>query len=198
MKYIILFISYILQCYATKTLSYSNILKQTIILNNNVPCLYYNETNLNTHTTFSMEHILPRCFLHKCHYHDMHNIVKTLKKINIQRSNYKFVNDKINYDNWKEIQYHNFVNHKNGLFIPNESSRGIISRSLLYMAYEYDYNLSKIIDKDTLIDWYYKHPPCHKEIYHNKIINDIQKKDNIFVSKYNKKTKHIANFLDKI
>lgn len=198
MKYIVLFILYILRCYATKTLSYSNILKQTIILNHNVPYLYCNETNLDIYKSFSMEHILPRCFLQKCHYHDMHNIVKTIKKINIQRSNYKFVDDKNNDDNWKEIQYNNFVNHKNGLFIPNESSRGIISRSLLYMAYEYDYNLSKIIDRETLVNWFHQYPPCQKEIYHNQLINNIQKKDNIFISKYNKRTKHIANFLDKL
>ena len=201
MKFIfsaILFIQ-ILSSFATKTLTYSGFLKQTIVLNPNTPSIYYyekdNEKYSNLH---SMEHILPKCFLQKCHYNDMHNIIRTLNKINIQRSNYKFVNENEIDNNCKQIPYENYVNHKNGLFIPNKSSRGIISRCLLYMSYEYNYNLTKIIDKENLIDWYFQYPPCKKEKYHNKIVTELQRKDNIFISKYKHKSKRIINFFEKL
>jgi endonuclease I len=90
------------------------------------------------------------------------------------------------------------VNHKQKLFIPNTVSRGFISRAILYMSKEYNYIITKIIDKDTLIKWYYSYPPTHCEKYHNEVIQRLQNTNNIFISNYNNKCKSIVKFLEKL
>jgi len=155
------------------------------------------ETNIRKRC--SIEHVIPQSFLQKCHQYDMHNMVKTDRELNTIRSNYKFVDtmDKCD-EKWIPLKYENYVNHKKRMFIPNESSRGLISRSILYMITEYDYSIKKVIDKDVLIKWYHKYPPCEKELYHNQIVREIQKTNNIFISSYNKKSKVINRILEKL
>ena len=94
----------------------------------------------------SAEHIYPQCLLNVKQSNDMHNIIKTLNTLNGNRSNYKFEED---YDlrdkNWLELECNNYVNHKDKIFVPNNDSRGIISRAILYMYKEYNCNPNKII-----------------------------------------------------
>jgi len=65
----------------------------------------------------------------------------------------------------------------------------------MYYKYNYNCDFKKIIDIDTLINWYYKYPPSLSEIYHNNMIKKIQYTDNIFISKYKKI--NLYNFLKK-
>lgn len=209
MKYIytiLMGINLIKNVFSANSISYGSILKDAIVLNTRMPTLYIkNDLNIDKNiyrSAYSMEHILPRSFLDKTHYNDMHNIAKTINELNTVRSNYKYVDE--NYINttrnteWVGLQHDNIVNHKQRLFIPNHCSRGFIARALLYMSYEYEYSLKKIIDTEVLKKWFYQYPPSKNEVYHNKIVCDIQKKDNIFISKYNKKCKKIHQYLSSI
>ena len=147
----------------------------------------------------SAEHIYPQCLLDGKQSNDMHNIIKTLNTLNANRSNYKFRED---YDtkskHWLELECNNYVNHKDKVFVPNNDSRGFISRAILYMYKEYNCNPKKIIDIEILKKWYYNFSPTIDERYHNDIIKRLQNKNNIFISNYNKKNKGIKKILDSL
>ena len=196
---IIMFITTVL---CSNTLKYGSVIKNALIWNNKMPCIY-TDTNYTVDEKYirsmcSMEHILPRSYLQKCHHGDMHNIVRTINELNVKRSNYKYVESKDDSDDWIPLSFDNYVNHKNRLFLPNKASRGFISRAILYMVKEYSYSCNNIIDKEVLINWFYCYPPCAEEKFHNKIVKDIQNKNNIFISSYNKKSKIISQFLHKL
>jgi endonuclease I len=146
---------------------------------------------------YSVEHIFPRCLLQKKDHYDMHNTIRTLNELNVNRSNYKYAdimnieNDK----NWVKLDFDNYVNHKLKLFVPNKASRGFIARAVLYMSKEYDYNPHKIIDKDVLLHWFFNYPPDQAEKHHNEVVKKLQHKNNVFISAYNKKTRSILKYL---
>jgi len=147
----------------------------------------------------SAEHIYPQCLLNVKQSNDMHNIIKTLNTLNANRSNYKFQEDyDIRNKNWLELECNNYVNHKDKVFVPNNDSRGFISRAILYMYKEYNCNPHKIIDIEILKKWYYNFSPTIEERYHNDIIKRLQNKNNIFISNYNKKNKGIKKILDSL
>ena len=60
----------------------------------------------------------------------------------------------------------------------------IVSRAILYIIYKYSINHTKIIDYKNLLLWNIKFPPLNGEIYHNKIVLQIQKSNNVFISEY--------------
>lgn len=180
----------------------TGIIRQTIIFDKNMPSVYLqkipNTYEIPKKNIFSVEHIFPRSHLDKKDWNDMHNLIRTTNDLNVNRSNYKYTDIMTRDDNWIKLDYDNYVNHKERLFIPNTMSRGIISRAILYMTNEYKYNPEKIIDKDILLSWFYQYPPNKYEQYHNDVIHKLQNKSNIFITKYNKKAKHIAKYLEKI
>ena len=153
--------------------------------------------NINHHrinnSPLTLEHIFPKCYMNKKTYHDMHNLFKCNKELNNYRSNYKFsdfdnLNIEMNFNDFKKIsETDNYVSTKHKIFIPEKESRGIISRAIMYMAFEYKYKYNKVINNDVLIEWCLKHPPTKEEIYHNNIVFMKQYKRNIFIDLYNKK-----------
>lgn len=194
---------FITRVLCSNTLKFASIVRNAMVLNNKMPCIYtakdFKMDEKNLRSMCSMEHIFPRSYLEKGDQCDMHNIVRTINELNVMRSNYKYVDEKDDNDeNWIRLNFDNYVNHKNRLFLPNEVSRGFISRSILYMVKEYNYSINKVIDKDVLIKWFYTYPPCAKEKYHNEMVKDLQHKNNIFISSYNKKSKVIHRFIDKL
>jgi len=100
--------------------------------------------------------------------------------------------------NWIDLEYDNKVNHKKKLFIPNKYSRGVIARAILYMSKEYNYCIKKIIDKNILLKWFYQYPPTDSEIYYNEFCKNMQNTNNIFVSKYNKKSLKFAKIFNNL
>lgn len=192
----------ICKVFAGNTIRCTNIFRQTIIFDNKMPSIYLEKAfhvqdNLKD-SVYSIEHIYPRSHLNKKDHHDMHNVVRTLNNLNVNRSNYKYTETLTHDKNWIKLDFDNYVNHKQRLFLPNPISRGFISRAILYMTKEYDYNPEKIIDKETLLQWYYQYPPNQEEKYHNEVIKKLQNKNNIFVSNYNKKCKAIIKFLQNL
>lgn len=177
-----------------------SIIKNIILNDNKMPLIYINKNYAKDdmkNTFFSAEHIYPQSLLNIKQSNDMHNIIKTLNTLNLNRSNYKFYDEYDKYDkNWIMLEYDNYVNHKDKLFIPNNDSKGIISRAILYMYREYKCNPKKIIDVEILKKWYYNFPPKHDEIYHNMVIKRVQNKNNIFISNYNKKNKGVKKLFE--
>jgi endonuclease I len=100
--------------------------------------------------------------------------------------------------NWVALDFGNYVNHKCKMFAPNNYSRGFISRAILYMCREYDYNHKKVIDKDILVKWFFDNPPLKDERYHNEIIHKIQRNHNIFITNYYKKNNVVIKFINKL
>lgn len=189
-------------------LAFNNIVKKTILHDTKMPSIYLENSFLCDNNDarfknkfFSAEHIFPQCQLNNKHKNDMHNIIKTTNTLNVNRSNYMFVDDNdINPKdkNWVALDFGNYVNHKYKVFSPNNYSRGFISRAILYMCWEYDYNHRKVIDTDLLIKWYFQYPPLKEERYHNEIIHRIQRKHNIFITNYFKRSNVILKFIKKL
>lgn len=179
-----------------------NIIKNTILNDSKMPIIYTNKhfSPLEIKNKFlSSEHIYPQCFLNIKQSNDMHNIIKTINTLNVNRSNYKFSEEYDKNDkNWIKLEFNNYVNHKEKIFVPNNDSRGFISRAILYMYNEYNCNPRKIIDIEILKKWHYNFSPSHEEIYHNSVIKRIQNKNNIFISNYNKKNKGIKKIIENL
>jgi hypothetical protein len=177
-----------------------NIIKNTILRDSKMPIIYTNKyfNYAEIKNKFlSAEHIYPQSLLNNKESNDMHNIIKTINTLNVNRSNYRFQEEYYKYDkNWVELEYKNYVNHNEKIFVPNKESRGFISRAILYMYKEYNCNPRKIIDIEILKKWYYNFSPTHEEIYHNDVIKRIQNKNNMFISCYNKKNKGIKKLLE--
>jgi len=177
MIYILLFL--FINMYAT---AFNSL--RTIIMCNSTPTIY---TTTLLNGKLSLEHIFPKSLMYKRHYNDMHNIFKCDAYINNMRSNYKFVEDYNSNSFIKLNNTDNYINTKLKLFKPNDESKGIISRAIMHMCYEYKYDYQKIIDYENLINWFIEYPPTKEEIYHNNIIFQKQKKRNMFIDLYNKK-----------
>jgi endonuclease I len=147
--------------------------------------------NFKITTKPTLEHIFPKCYMDKISYNDMHNIYRCNGEINNMRSNYKYTDFNEfegDINNFKRIdKTTNFISIKNKLFIPEEESRGIIARTIMYISYEYKYKYSKVIDTENLINWCLNYPPSKKEINHNNDVFKIQYKRNKFIDLYNKK-----------
>lgn len=177
-----------------------NIIKNTILNDSKMPVIYINKNFAKEdikNTFFSAEHIYPQSLLNIKQSNDMHNIIRTLNTLNVNRSNYKFHDEYNKYDkNWIQLEYDNYVNHKDKIFIPNNDFKGFISRAILYMYREYKCNPKKIIDIEILKKWYYNFPPKHDELYHNMVVKRIQNKNNIFISNYNKKNKGVKKIFE--
>ena len=199
-KYLLLLINMVY----IKGFAYNNIIKLSIVHDIKMPTIYLEKGFFGDDSKFKgkyfcAEHIFPQCYLNKKHANDMHNIVKTLNTLNVNRSNYMFVEDINRKDkNWEALDFGNYVNHKAKMFSPNNCSRGLISRAILYMCREYDYNHMKVIDKELLVKWFYDYPPLKEERYHNEIIHKIQRNHNIFITNYFKKNGVIIKFINKV
>ena len=193
-----------------RAFTFTNIVKKTILLDTKMPSIYLENSFLDANDAkfknkfFSAEHIFPQCQLDNKHRNDMHNIIKTTNTLNVNRSNYMYVDREAatatsaNDKHWVALDFGNYVNHKYKVFSPNDYSRGFISRAILYMCWEYDYNHKKVIDTDLLIKWYFEYPPLKEERYHNEIIHRIQRKHNIFITNYCKKNSVILKFIKKL
>ena len=187
---------------AKYTVNCNHILRYAIIFDDKMPSAYVDKSlhidDVHKNKKYSVEHIFPRSLLHKKDHHDMHNIIRTINDLNVNRSNYRFTDEITNDKNWIKLDYDNHVNHKMKLFIPNRTSRGFISRAILYMSKEYDYNIHKVIDKDVLVKWFYNYPPELCEKYHNSIIHKLQHKNNVFISQYNKQSKVLLRYIESL
>jgi len=180
---------YFLLINSTISFKFNNIkkIKKLYKINN----LNYDIYNNKYSSYLTSEHIFPQSFTKiypNCKL-DMHNIYLTESLTNSHRSNYKFINEEyfLNLKSDKYLYYNNSKNYKNNklkLFIPSYKSRGLISRSIKYMLYNYEKLLLEdiIIDEETLEKWDIEYPPTEFEYKKNELINEFQGNKNIFIN----------------
>jgi len=173
-------------------------IKNSIIHSYDNPKIYNINLKYIDHSRPTLEHIFPRCYMNKKSHHDLHNIFSCNSIINNNRSNYKFIdNSEINnYPSNTFININdNYLSHKYKVFVPENESKGIISRTIMYMSYTYKYRYDKIIDYENLINWCLMYPPTKEEINHNNIVFKKQYNRNKFIDLYQKKNyyKYILN-----
>lgn len=163
----------------------------------------YNANTCNIkNNIYTIEHIWPKSFLkkHLLSKYDLHNLGITNAFYNVHRSNYKYtdsspiiyslyklnnnmVSIKVNENNNLNSKRYNYKNCALKIFIPIESSRGEIARSILYMSNLYrENNLDKIIDVRLLHQWNIKYPPSEREKRKNKQILKLQGNKNPFIN----------------
>lgn len=200
--HILSFIMIIPSALSSNTIKCTNILRNIIIFDNKMPSIYLgNNLNIDDSirgSVYSMEHIFPRSHMNNKHSNDLHNVIRTMNTLNVNRSNYAYTDILDDDKNWIKLNYDNFVNHKRKLFIPNKSSRGFISRAILYMCKEYEYKPAKIIDNEILLRWFFENPPTKCEKYHNDIIRKMQNTNNIFIANYNKKRRDLIKIINSL
>jgi len=138
--------------------------------------------------------------MNKISYNDMHNIFKCNNYINNIRSNYKFANyNDIKYNSYdlnKVKDSDNYISTSAKIFCPENESKGLISRAIMYMSYEYNLNYKKVIDYDNLINWCLKYPPSEYELIHNQMVYMKQYKKNKFINLYYRK--NYINYISKL
>jgi len=178
-------------------------IKSSIIHSLNNPQIYnINLNKINNLNRPTLEHIFPKCYMSKKSFNDLHNIFSCNGIINNHRSNYKYIDmtDDEYYDNKSDFKIinntDNYYSSKLKLFIPENESKGIIARSIMYISYEYKYRYDKVISYSNLINWCLKYPPTKEEIYHNNIVFKRQFKRNQFIDLYYKK--NYCNYITKI
>jgi endonuclease I len=177
-------------------------IRSSIIFSSNNPEIYnLNEIKFNFNSKPTLEHIFPKSYMNKISYNDMHNIFKCNDRINNMRSNYKYTDftELHNFNDFQKIyNTNNYISVKHKLFIPEEQSRGIIARTIMYMSYEYKLRYSKVINTSLLINWCLDYPPIKEEINHNNLVFRKQYKRNKFIDIYNKKNyeKYIKNIFN--
>lgn len=163
-------------------------IKSSIIHSSRNPQIYNINLKHLDNNRPSLEHIFPKCYMNKKSFNDLHNIFTCNSVINNNRSNYKFIDKTNSYPLTTFININNnYYSHKLKLFIPEDDSKGIIARSIMYMVYTYKYRYDKVIDTDNLINWCMMYPPTKEEINHNNDVFKKQFKRNKFIDLYQKK-----------
>ena len=199
-----IFLNYlIISLFYINTGSYSSKTRIKTIIKNNELLNFdiYNNSLIINKNYLTFEHIWPRSLLGPNAKHaknDFHNIYVTERFFNEQRSNYKFVDQIIDYpkivsldniynDSIINLTKYNYKNSKDKIFMPIYSSRGKISRSILYMQDKYNLkNIKKIINEDVMHLWNRLYPPDIHELYKHEFIFERQKKINKYIDDYYK------------
>ena len=152
---------------------------------------------------YSLEHIVPQSIYKKNQSilkRDLHNIILYPNKINLHRSNYKYISDlkiypksKILDSRGNEIQYiepilNNDIYIKTNelkSFYPACKYRGLIARSSMYFANvypEYQEQIFKnVIDPYTILMWHHEYPISKFELNKNKFTYELQGNQNFYI-----------------
>ena len=164
---------------------------------------YNNFVSINK-KEYSLEHVVPQSLFSNetTLKRDMHNIILYPNKINLHRSNYKYISDLKIYPNSKILdEIGNVIEYTepildndiyiktNGkrFFYPSGKYRGLIARSSMYFANIYpNYQetiFKNIIDPYTILMWHHEYPISKFELEKNKFITELQGNENSYISK---------------
>ena len=165
------------------------------------PVLFNIYKKKNIYNT-TLEHIIPQSIYKKTDKKltcDLHNLILYPSKVNIHRSNYKYISDfKIYEDsvildeNGNKDKYYRplskgfcIKNSKKRFFLPSDEFKGDISRAAMYFLFTYpefrDKILKDIIDPYTILTWHHQFPVSDFEIYKSEEIEKLQGNKNIFI-----------------
>ena len=192
-----LFISVIIEAYMPVPTNYINYKA----IRNTFFNLY--KIKLDNRIDYSLEHIIPQSTFKKetILKKDMHNIILYPSRVNLHRSNYKYISDYKLYPNSKllndignEIEYTskisdsdiNIKTNKNKTFYPSGKYHGYIARSSMYFLSVYpsyqDIIFNKIIDPYTILFWHCENPITNFEKEKNELVYSLQGNKNMFIS----------------
>ncbi len=123
-------------------------------------------------------------------YTDLHNIAPSIGEVNQARNDYRFgefypesSEQKYNFHGCKII-----IDTKYRVVEPRDEVKGMIARAHLYMADEYQFNLSE--NQNVMFHhWNKIYPPSEWEIQWNQLIKEIQGNNNTFISNYTESTR---------
>lgn len=175
----------------------------------------YNNKNISNTT---LEHIIPQSIYKKkdkilCR--DLHNIILYPAKVNMHRSNFKYISDFTIYEDsiildkngnihrYDKPLYDNFYikNDRMKYFLPSNKFKGAISRAAMYFLYTYpkyrDNILRNIIDPYTILTWHHQHPVSEFELYKSYEISKIQGNENLFINQPQLLVPKMENILQK-
>lgn len=111
---------------------------------------------------------------------DLHNLYPTVTKVNSARGSLIF--DEINSPLYSQSCP---IEISNRSVEPADFAKGQVARSILYMQFEYDFDLDKITStygfEEMLIKWHCENPPTAKDVLRNAQIFKIQKTNNPFI-----------------
>ena len=158
---------------------------------------------------YSIEHIVPQSYVKHINvtgflpHHDMHNIILYPIQLNINRNNYKIVDETtMNYQP-EIIQYMDSLGNAlakkpnkqdyaikdsiRRLFYPLDMHKGQIARTCAYMCVTYPYlkyiMTNFVFDYQSLLEWNEQFPPGDYEAQRNQYIAFHQKNENLFIRK---------------
>lgn len=154
----------------------------------------------SSHGKWSTEHVVPRSLFPEDTEatRDLYNLFNTKSIINSHRSDYKFseripVSRKLasiascgadKPPTFIDTTNLNYKDTKRKLWLPVESARGPVARSILYMLIVYDHlKVDNIIEPHLLHKWNTNYPPREWEILHMWNIYNIQGNVNPFILK---------------
>jgi endonuclease I len=166
------------------------------------PILFDIYNNKNIYNT-TLEHVIPQSIYKKqdkilCR--DLHNIILYPAKVNMHRSNFKYISDFTIYEDsiildkngnihsYDKPLYDNFYikNDRKKYFLPSNKFKGDISRAAMYFLYTYpkyrENILRNIIDPYTILTWHHQYPVSEFELYKNYEISKIQGNENLFIN----------------
>lgn len=113
---------------------------------------------------------------------DLHNIYPSLIKLNSERMSFPFgeiKGEKRQFGESCDFE----VDRKRRIVEPRNAVRGDIARAMLYMSYQYDLPLFEKTKK-RLIAWHKQDAPSKEEKRRAKIIEQIQGRENPFITRY--------------
>lgn len=114
---------------------------------------------------------------------DLHNLYPALSKANAMRGSSIFVDHVAGVAPYSSqcslVATQQFT-------APPQEARGKIARALLYMAFEYDFDLDSVAEHrgfyDLMTDWHCKYPADELEKERNSKIENLQQTTNPFIS----------------
>jgi deoxyribonuclease-1 len=110
---------------------------------------------------------------------DLHNIVPVIGELNMLRSNYEFAELPVQLPNQFGTCYFK-IDKKAKQIEPRDEVKGVIARTYLYMANQYNIVLSAQ-QKKLFLKWSKKYPPGDWEITWRHQVKQLQKNNNPFM-----------------
>lgn len=164
----------------TRSFQSNTKLVKNIFLSNNInKCLYTGK--ILTEADFSIEHVLPKCYLPKHLKYDSLNLLPCHSKTNNNRSNYPFYETPFDLIDTVE---------KNGIYVEktkqivylNSISKGIVARRILYYNNLLKKNFNNVLDIDLAKRWSYENEPKDYEMQTLKLIIRSDNIDDYFIN----------------
>ncbi len=141
-----------------------------LFFENKINICIYTKQNL-TKQNFSIEHIIPKCYMPKNFKYHKFNLYPCDVNINRKRSNYKFEETPIDLIKIVEEKGILFDKKKKCVYINNES-KGIVARKVIYFTYLLKINFDHILDYNIALRWSIENLPTNRELKINKLVLD--------------------------